>query len=153
MPNEFKIKNGLIIDQGGAYITGTTYFGTTGFTASAVFSGNSIGAISLATTGSTGFSLLTSSGAFSVYDNTNLATRFVVSSTGDVGIGTTSPTAKLNVKGTVRIEDQTGTPTAPPAAGTPTEGYGIDGSKYLGEPSVWLKITVDGADYYFPGYE
>ena len=146
MPNEFKIKNGAIVN-------GTIFAGQTGFNASGIFSGDTIGAIVLATTGSTGFSVLTSSGTFSIYDNTNAATRFYMGSNGDVGIGTSSPGAKLNVKGTVKIEDQTGTPAAPPQPGTPTQGYGVDNNNYLGEPSVWLKINVDGADYYFPGYE
>lgn len=153
MPNEFKIRNGLIVDQGGAQITGSVIATQTGFNASGIFTGVTIGAIALTTTASAGFSVLTSNGAFVVYDNTNAATRLNIDSSGNVGIGTTSAAAKLTVKGTVKIEDQTGTPAAPPVAGTPTEGYGIDGTKYLGEPSVWLKINVDGADYYFPGYE
>lgn len=153
MPSEFKIKNGLIVDRGGAQVTGSVIATQTGFNASGIFTGDTIGAVVVSTTASLGFSILTSGGTFSVYDNTNAATRFYMSSGGDIGIGTSSPGAKLNVKGTVKIEDQTGTPAAPATPGSPTEGYGIDGTKYLGEPSVWLKINVDGSDYYFPGYE
>ena len=153
MANEFKIRNGLIIDQGGAQITGSVIARQTGFNASGIFTGDTIGAVVVSTTGSTGFSILTSGGTFSIYDNTGAATRFYMDSSGNVGIGTSSPGAKLNVKGTVKIEDQTGTPASPSQPGTPNEGYGVDTTKYLGEPSVWLKINVDGADYYFPGYE
>jgi hypothetical protein len=146
MSNEFKIKNGAIVN-------GTVYAGQTGFNASGVFSGDTIGAIVLSTTGSTGFSILSTSGTYSIYDNTNAATRFYIGSGGNVGIGTSSPQAKLHIDGTVRIDNQIGTPGSPATPGTPTEGYGIDNSKYLGEPPVWFKINIDGSDYYLPGYQ
>ena len=44
---------------------------------------------------------------FSISDETNLAFRFVVSPTGNVGIGTASPGAKLDVAGDIRAGDLT----------------------------------------------
>ena len=46
------------------------------------------------------FRLLVQSGEFQVYDITNGAYRFTVDSSGNVGVGTTSPTKKLTVFGT-----------------------------------------------------
>ena len=37
MANEFKIKNGLIVDQGGAQITGSVTAKQTGYNASGIF--------------------------------------------------------------------------------------------------------------------
>ena len=153
MANEFKIRNGLVVDSGGAQITGSITAKQTGFNASGIFAGDTLGGIAFTTTASNGFSLFTIGGTLQIYDNTVAATRFYMDGSGNVGIGTSSPGAKLNVKGTVKIEDQTGTPGGGTNPSTPTQAYGIDGNNYLGEPSVWLKLNIDGSDYYFPGYE
>lgn len=54
---------------------------------------------------------------------------------------------------TVQINNQTGTPAGGVNPGTPIDYYGIDGGRYLGEPRVWLKINIDGSDYYIAAYE
>jgi Chaperone of endosialidase len=41
--------------------------------------------------------------AFVVFDRVNGAYRFVINNSGDTGFGTTTPTAKLDVNGTVRV--------------------------------------------------
>ena len=153
MPNEFKIRNGLVVDAGGATVTGSLTARQTGFNASGIFTGDTIGAIALTTTASAGHSIFSSAGTLQIYDNTGTATRFYINNSGDVGIGTTSPGAKLSVKGTVKIEDQTGTPGGGTQPGTPTQAYGTDPNTYLSEPSVWLKLNIDGTNYYFPGYQ
>lgn len=202
MPNEFKIRNGLIVDQGGAQITGSVIATQTGFTASGIFTGDTIGAIALTTTASTGFSVLTADGVLQMYDNTNAATRFYINGSGSVGIGTSSPGAKLHVQGagttaastalnifnnsnvllltvldsgdvsvnklginitspladfhiigSIRIDGQSGNPVNAPSPSSPIQSYGVDGSKYLGEPSIWLKLNLGGTIYYIPGYE
>lgn len=125
----------------------------TGFNASGIFTGDTIGAIALTTTASNGFSIFTTAGTLQVFDNTNASNRIYIDNSGNVGIGTT-PNATLNVRGTVRVDTQTGTPATPATpGGTPTDYYGTDGTKYLGEPSTWLKINLDGADYYIAAYE
>jgi hypothetical protein len=93
MPSEFKIKNGLIVDRGGAQITGSVIATQTGFNASGIFTGDTIGAILLSTTASNGFSVFTLGGTLQIYDNTNAATRFTLASAG--GITCNSVTASL----------------------------------------------------------
>lgn len=44
-------------------------------------------------------------GSYSIWDDTAQAPRFVIDTTGNVGIGTTSPTQKLSVKGTIRAQE------------------------------------------------
>ncbi len=46
-------------------------------------------------------------GSFELWDQTESASRFGITATGNVGIGTTNPTAKLDVAGTVKIVDGT----------------------------------------------
>ena len=142
----------------------------TGFNASGVFTGETIGSIALTTTASNGFSLFTIGDAFQIYDNTNAATRFTLSSggdisvnaitssgivsTGSVGIGTNAPNAVLHVDGTVRIDNQTGTPSSlAGSVGTVNQYWGTADGDFLSTPTVWLKINIGGSDYYFPGYE
>jgi len=113
MPQEFKVKNGLIVDQGGATITGSV-IATSGFTGSLqgtasnaltasfidtastnafVQGGNSFGATALLGTNDTQNLALETSGS----------TRMFISSSGNVGIGTISPINTLDVAGTVRL--------------------------------------------------
>lgn len=44
-----------------------------------------------------------SNGGFEIYDNTNSASRLVISGGGNVGIGTASPSAKLTVAGNIEL--------------------------------------------------
>jgi hypothetical protein len=315
MPNEFKIKNGLVVDSGGAQVTGSlevivnsnvelqvlstgvrlgnaitdshVMTGTsrmtgslilsgsinarqTGFNASGVFTGDTLGSIALTTDTSNGFSVFTLGGALQIYDNTNAATRFTLSSAGNisvnaitasgmisigrtttsqaviqraqapagaystilaagtgivdtfpytmadghgatidmrggdptsdqyvggiifsangntsplgdgnaivfktrtgtntytermrithdgnVGIGVSTPTTKFHVDGTVRIDNQGGSTVNIVGSSTPNNYYGggsSGGADYLSDPAVWLKINLDGTEYYFPGY-
>jgi len=122
MPNEFRVRNGLIVDAGGAQVTGSL---------SVIVSSN----VELQVT-SAGVKL-----------GNVITDAHVV--TGSLGIS-----GSLTTQDAVTINNQSGgTPAAGTTPGTPTNAYGIDGTNYLGTPTVWLKIRVDGADYYFPGYE
>jgi hypothetical protein len=47
-------------------------------------------------------------GGFEIYDNTNNASRLVINSTGNVGIGTTTPSAKLTIQGDTHIRTTSG---------------------------------------------
>jgi hypothetical protein len=271
MANEFKIRNGLVVDSGGAQITGSITAKQTGFNASGIFTGDSLGGIALTTTSSNGFSVFTLSGALQIYDNVNTATRLTISASGslsvnaitssgiisigrsttsqaviqraqtpagsystilasgigvadtypytpadehgatidiragdptsdpygggivfiangntspldtgnaiifknrtgvstytermritydgNVGIGVSNPTTKLHVDGTVRIDNQGGGTVSVVGSAAPNDYYGgglSGGAHYLSDPAVWLKINLDGTDYYFPGYQ
>ncbi len=87
---------------------------------------------------------------------TNTSTRMFINSSGNVGIGTTSPARNLHVAGDVQFNDQGAIP-----AGqyVPDGAYGIDNlitngaeNVALGKPDVWLRIYVDGVAFVFPGY-
>jgi hypothetical protein len=62
------------------------------------------------------YSIFNGNGTLRIYDDTNSADRFAINSTGNVGIGTTSPSAKLHVNGNVLIgtngADETDNPPA-----------------------------------------
>jgi hypothetical protein len=58
--------------------------------------------------GSGAASGLDSSGALGIYDQTAPAWRLVINSSGNVGIGTTTPATKLEVNGTVKASAYTG---------------------------------------------
>lgn len=53
------------------------------------------------------------SGAFQVFNNTGATARFVVEDAGNVGIGTTAPTTKLDVNGLIRVRNPQGETSAP----------------------------------------
>jgi hypothetical protein len=216
MPNEFKIKNGLVVDSGGAQVTGS--LNTTGslnitgpVTSSGIISigrsttsqaviqraqtpGGSYSFILASGTGVVdtfpytmtdahgatlemragdptsdqygGGILITTNGNTSPLGEGNAivfktrtgsntyAERMRITHDGNVGINI-SPTAKLHVSGTVRIDDQSGEPTtgATPSAGTVNKYWGIADGDFLSSPTIWLKINLNGSDYYFPGYE
>ena len=46
------------------------------------------------------YSIINNNGKFSIYDDTNTTYRMAIDSSGNVGIGTTSPASKLHVQGT-----------------------------------------------------
>ncbi len=52
---------------------------------------------------STGSSASTGAGKFSIFDNTNNAHRFIVDSSGSIGIGITNPGARLHVIGNILV--------------------------------------------------
>jgi len=89
-------------------------------------------------------------------------------SSGNIGIGTTSPGQKLEVNGTVKSSglhvtaapriDATATP-GNAAAGqslSPTQAQVKNGGNpdyYLSEPDEWLVVNISGTDYVLPAYE
>ena len=79
--------------------------------------------------------------------------RMRITHDGNVGINI-SPAAKLHVDGTIRIDNQNGsTPTGPNAsAGNVNQYWGTADGVFLSTPNTWLKISLGGADYYFPAY-
>ena len=69
-----------------------------------------------------------------------------------VGIGTSTPTHLLHVNGDARIDSTGTTPTV--QGGTPVDCIGNgDPGFYMGQPNVWLKLTIEGAEYVIPAYE
>jgi hypothetical protein len=97
MPNEFKVRNGLIVDSGGATVTGSITARQTGFNASGIFTGDSLGGIALTTTSSNGFSVFTLGGALQIYDNTNAATRFTLSSAGNISVNAITSSGMISI--------------------------------------------------------
>ena len=75
--------------------------------------------------------------------------------TGDLGIGTTSPLAALDVRGTLRSDQEQDTApggtTGVGEIGTLIGDAGPDDTA-LGTPNKWLKITLSGNDYLIPAY-
>ena len=51
------------------------------------------------------YSILNANGSFRVYDNSNDIERLSILSSGNVGIGTTTPSAKLEVAGNIKLND------------------------------------------------
>jgi hypothetical protein len=49
------------------------------------------------------YSIINNNGQFSIYDDTNTEYRMAIDSSGNVGIGTTSPSTKLDVNGDVAV--------------------------------------------------
>ena len=54
------------------------------------------------------FTLIGGNGSLQFYDETNAASRLLVNSSGNVGIGTSSPSEALTVSGNIQIEDNDG---------------------------------------------
>ena len=97
--------------------------------------------------GGTGYTTLQSSTSYGLLLNP---------SGGNVGIGTTAPSALLHVAGTARI-DNTGASVsnqyAPDGANSVESIVGNNtDNNVLGTPDIWLKINVGGTEYVFPGY-
>jgi hypothetical protein len=97
MPNEFKIRNGLIVDSGGATVTGSITAKQTGFNASGIFTGDSLGGIALTTTSSNGFSVFTLGGALQIFDNVNTATRLTISASGSLSVNAITASGILSI--------------------------------------------------------
>ena len=79
-----------------------------------------------------------------------------IASSGNVGIGTTNPDAKLHVTDSIRIDTGGAGPSAAPTTGTPTQAQvrnGGDETYYLSEPDTWLTVNIGGTDYVIPAYE
>ncbi len=88
-------------------------------------------------------------------------------SSGNIGIGTTSPGQKLEVNGTVkssglhvtaapRIDSGGGNSPGPQPFQSPSEAISMSGgntSIYLSEPDEWLVVNISGTDYVIPAYE
>jgi hypothetical protein len=79
---------------------------------------------------------------------------------GNVGIGTTSPGARLHVKDSIRIDTVSAPNQAPqPQTQSPTQAIIKNASSnpsydfYLSEPDEWLLVNINGTDYVLPAYE
>jgi hypothetical protein len=68
---------------------------------------------------------------------------------GNVGIGTTAPTHKLDVRGSLRVDSSTSFTTEYGAVPNAIIGNTQD-EKCLGTPDEWLAINVSGTDYAVP---
>ena len=69
-------------------------------------------------------------GTFAIYDDTANASRLVINSSGNVGIGTTSPSEKLEVNGVIKI------------TGTGGQGVNIENSGGTNAACINLKNTL-----------
>ena len=80
--------------------------------------------------------------------------RMRITSSGNVGINTTSPTHKLHVAADVRMDAADNPPQYNYFESNINYAYGAEGANeiILGKPDIWLRINVDGVDYVFPGY-
>jgi hypothetical protein len=86
---------------------------------------------------------------FGFYGSDNLVN---ILANGNTGIGTTSPSAKLHVNGTVRIDSTSSQPN--------TVGHNVEllytntatDNIAMGEPDVWLQININGTVYAIPAY-
>lgn len=96
----------------------------------------------------------------------NNSTHMILNSSGNIGIGTTSPSQKLDVVGSAKVSGQTHTGTlrvdataAPPTPvtnQTPLDAIvrpGGDTFIYLSDPDEWLEININGTNYVIPAYE
>ena len=72
---------------------------------------------------------------------------------GNTGINVPSPSARLHISGTIRNDSSTGTPSVGASGGgSPSQFYGSVGTEYLSTPPTWLKVNIDGTDYFIAAY-
>ena len=84
---------------------------------------------------------------------TNVSERMRITSAGNVGIGTSSPSNILHITNVMRMDNVSAYSPNLSLTSTPKYGYGdVSNDRYLAEPVVWLKINVDGTEYVIPGY-
>jgi hypothetical protein len=79
----------------------------------------------------------------------NTGNVFINHQGGSLGVGTSSPTAKLHVAGTLRVDSSTSFGTEYGAVPNAIIGN-IQDEKCLGNPDEWLAINVSGTDYAVP---
>jgi hypothetical protein len=92
--------------------------------------------------------------------------RLRIDTDGNLGVGTTNPTEKLDVNGTVkstglyvtsapRIDAGGGSQPGPIPNQSPSDAIvrsGGDTAIYLSEPDEWLVVNISGVDYVIPAY-
>ena len=86
--------------------------------------------------------------------STAAAERMRITSAGLVGINTTAPLAKLDVRGTLRSDQDSSGPDGTSGVGELTTLIGDAGpdNTALGTPDQWLRINISGTDYVIPAY-
>ena len=104
----------------------------------------------------TGGSSTVPNGQFYIYDATAGAHRFDIDANGNVGIGTTSPTAKLDINGTVRYQGNTYNQLTYQVSGNYSANtwYTIATNATLTEQGIYILVayvedfTAGGSNYY-----
>jgi len=73
---------------------------------------------------------------------------------GNIGINTTAPLAKLDVRGTLRSDQDSSGPNGTSGVGELDTLIGDAGpdNTALGTPDQWLRINISGSDYVIPAY-